>query len=153
KVRMLDLARDKRMRAFFVVKNEGWPAGARVAHSVSELIAMAVVPPALKQKLEVARDFYERKKRAIFGDMLRDEVRAGSRLVYENNGFAVFCPYASRTPFELAIYPKRQCADFHGVTEQETAQLADALKSALQKLVTALDSPPYNLMLFTAPTR
>src|SRR2546427_461492 len=74
KVRMLDLARDKRMRAFFVIKNVGWPAGARVAHSVSELIAMAVVPPALKQKLEVARDFYERKKRAIFGDMLRDEV-------------------------------------------------------------------------------
>jgi UDPglucose--hexose-1-phosphate uridylyltransferase len=153
KVRMLDLARDKRMRAFFVIKNEGRPAGARVAHSVSELIAMAVVPPALKHKLHVARDFYERKKRAIFGDILRDEVRAGSRLVYENNGFAAFCPYASRTPFEMAIYPKRQCADFHGVTDQETAQLADALKSALQKLIAALDSPPYNLMLFTAPTR
>ncbi|MEP6673403.1 MAG: galactose-1-phosphate uridylyltransferase, partial [Chthoniobacter sp.] len=77
----------------------------------------------------------------------------GTRLVYENNGFTVFCPYASRAPFELAIYPKRQCPDFHGLTEQETNQLADVLKNALRKLNRALDHPPYNLMLFTAPTR
>jgi UDPglucose--hexose-1-phosphate uridylyltransferase len=153
KVRMLDLFRDVRLRAFFVVKNVGEPAGARFPHSLSQLVAMAVIPPALKQKLTVARDFYEHKKRSIFEDILSDEVRAGSRLVYENNGFAAFCPYASRTPFEQAIYPKRQCADFHGVTHQEISQLADVLKTSLRKLNRALDHPAYNLLLITAPTR
>jgi len=33
------------------------------------------------------------------------------------------------------------------------AQLADALRAALRKLAAALGHPPYNLMLFTAPTR
>jgi UDPglucose--hexose-1-phosphate uridylyltransferase len=135
------------------VKNCGETAGAGVEHSVSQLFAMAVVPPALRQKLKVAREFYERKKRSIFEDILRDEVAAAKRLVYENNGFAVFCPYASRSPFELAIYPKRQCPDFHGISDQENAQLADALKTALLKLARALDTPPYNLVLFTAPAR
>lgn len=153
KVRMLDLSRDARMRSFCVVKDVGESAGAQVAHSVSQLIAMAAVPASLKQKLQVAREFYERKKRSIFADILSDEVRTAARLVYENNGFAVFCPYAARTPFEMAIYPKRQCADFHGITDQELAQLADVLKSALQKLNRSLDNPPYNLMVFTAPTR
>lgn len=153
KIRMLDLSRDTRLRAFFVVKNVGEPAGARFAHSISQLVAMAVVPASLRQKLVVARDFYERKKRSIFEDILKDEVRAGSRLVYENNGFAAFCPYASRAPFEQAIYPKRQCADFHGITEQEISQLADALKTSLLKMNRALDHPAYNLLLFTAPTR
>lgn len=153
KFRMLDLMRDPRMRAFFIVKDVGEAAGAHVAHSVSQLIGMAVVPGPLLQKLEVARDFYERKKRSIFEDIWREEIRAGTRLVYENNGFAAFCPYASRTPFELAIYPKRQCADFHGLSDQEIAQLADALKTTLGKLARALDRPPYHLMLFTAPTR
>ncbi len=153
KVRMLDLMRDPRMRSFSIIKNVGVPAGARVAHSVSQLVAMAVVPPLLLRKLAVARAFFETKKRSIFDDILREEVRTGTRLVYENNGFAVFCPYASRAPFELAIYPKRQCPDFHGLSDQETVQLADALKTALRRLNRALDHAPYNLMLFTAPTR
>lgn len=153
KVRMLDLMRDSRMRAFSIIRNVGRPAGALTDHSVSQLVAMAVIPPLLKRKLEIARDFYEAKKRSIFEDILSEEVRCGQRLVYENNGFAVFCPYASRVPFELAIYPKRQCPDFHGLSEQEAAQLADALKITLRKLTSALDHPPYHFILTTAPTR
>ena len=153
KIRMLDLMKDARMRTFVVVKNVGAAAGARVQHSVSQVLAMAAISPLLLRKLEAARAFYETKKRSVFEDILSEEVRIGSRLVYENNGFAVFCPYASRAPFELAIYPKRQCPDFHGLSDQETTQLADVLKVALRKLNRALDHPPYNLMLFTAPSR
>ena len=153
KVRMLDLMRDGRMRAFYIVKDVGEQAGAQVSHSVSQLIALVTLPASLIAKLEVAREFYKRKKRSIFEDIWREEVRTGSRLVYENNGFAVFCPYASRTPFEMAVYPKRQCADFHGISDQEIQQLADALKTLLSKLSGALNRPPYHLMLHTAPTR
>ncbi len=153
KSRMLDLMKDTRMRSFTIVKDVGLPAGGRVRHSVSQLLAMATISPLLVRKLETARAFYETRKRSIFEDILSEEIRTGTRLVYENNGFSVFCPYASRTPFELAIYPKRQCPDFHGLSAQETTQLADVLKTALRKLNRALDHPPYNLMLFTAPTR
>ncbi len=153
KFRMLDLMRDQRLRSFSVVRNVGRPAGGTIRHAVSQLIALAIIPPVLKRKLEVARAFYLVKKRAIFEDILGEEVRSGKRLVYENNGFAVFCPYAARAPFEIAIFPKRQCPDFHGLSDQELAQLADALQTTLRKLCLALDHPPYNLMLFTAPTR
>ncbi|MEI6715777.1 MAG: galactose-1-phosphate uridylyltransferase [Verrucomicrobiota bacterium] len=153
KVRVLDLMHDMRMRSFSVVKSVGRPAGALVAHSLSQLIAMAVIPSRLKRKLESAQRFYELKKRSIFQDILSEEVRTGDRIVYENHGFMVFCPYASRTPFELAIYPKRQNPDFHAIHADEIAQLADALRIALSKLNGALDFPPYHLMLTTAPTR
>jgi len=153
KTRMLDLMKDTRMRSFTVVKNVGTPAGGRVRHSVSQILAMATIPPLLHRKLQTARTFYDTRKRSIFEDILSEEVRTGTRLVYENNGFTVFCPYAARTPFEVAVYPKRQCPDFHGLTTQETTQLADVLKAALHKLNRALDHPPYSLMLFTAPTR
>ena len=99
KFRMLDLMRDPRLRSFTVLKNVGRAAGGTVPHAVSQLLAMAVIPPALKRKLEVARAFYRVKKRSIFEDILAEEVRTARRLVYENNGFAVFCPYAARVPF------------------------------------------------------
>jgi UDPglucose--hexose-1-phosphate uridylyltransferase len=151
--RMLDLMRDVRMRSFTVVKSVGRPAGALVGHALSQLIAMAVIPQRLRRKLEICRAFYERKKRSIFQDILSEEVRSGVRIVYENHGFMVFCPYASRAPFELAVYPKRQCADFHAVDGEELLQLADALRVALCKLRGALDHPPYQLQVVTAPTR
>ncbi len=153
KWRMLDLMRDPRMRSLFVVKNAGRAAGGLVNHSLSQLVAMAIIPPVLRQKLRVARTFYAAKKHSIFEDLVAEEIRAATRLVYENNGFTVFCPYAARAPFELAVIPKRQCPDFHGLSDQERTQLADALRTVLRKLNRALDHPPYNLMLFTAPTR
>ena len=153
KWRMLDLMRDPRMRTLLIVRNVGRAAGATVTHSISQLVAMAIIPPILRRKLDTARAFFAAKKRSIFEDILADEVRVSSRVVYENNGFTVFCPYASRTPFELAVYPKRQCPDFHGLSDQERAQLADVLKTALSKLYVALDNPAFNLMLTTAPTR
>lgn len=153
KLRMVDLMRDPRMRSFSIVKNVGAAAGDKVSHSVSQLLAMAIIHPLLLRKLQTARSFYDARKRSIFEDILFEEVRTGTRLVYENNGFTAFCPYASRAPFELAIYPKRQCPDFHGLSSQETAQLADVLKITLGKLNRALDHAPYNLMVFTAPTR
>lgn len=153
KTRMLDLQKDSRLHSFTVLKEVGAPAGGRVPHSVSQLVALAIIPPRLRKKLEVAREFYARKGRSIFADILTEEFRVGTRLVYENNGCAVFCPYASRSPFEMAIYPKRQCADYHGLTDQECAQLADGLRNALGRLNRALNHPPYQLMLTTAPSR
>jgi UDPglucose--hexose-1-phosphate uridylyltransferase len=153
KWRMLDLLHDSRLRAFSVVKCVGRAAGAQTTHSVSQLVAMAVIPPLLHRKLNSAQRFFEAKKRSIFEDILAEEVRAATRLVYENNGFSVFCPYAARAPFEMAIYPKRQCPDFHGLSDQERTQFADALRTALRKLNRALDHAPYQLALTTAPTR
>lgn len=153
KTRIQDLMRDIRLRSFMVLKAVGRPAGALVPHAVSQVVAMAVLPARLKRKLTVARAFYEQKKRSIFEDILSEEVRSGTRLVYENHGFCVFCPYAARAPFEMAVYPKRQSADFHAISSEEIVQLADALRVSLGKLNTALDHPPYQLSMITAPTR
>jgi UDPglucose--hexose-1-phosphate uridylyltransferase len=153
KSRIIDLMRDTRLRSFSLVKSVGRDAGALLPHSLSQLVAMAVIPSRLKRKLEIARAFYDLKKRSIFEDLLAEEVRSGSRIVYENHGFCGFCPYASRSPFELAVYPKRQVSDFHTVSGEEIAQLADMLRVLLRKLNGALDHPPYQLFLTTAPTR
>jgi len=153
KVRMLDLTKDKRLRAFFVIKDCGTSSGAAYDHALSQLLAFAIIPLALRQKLDVAADFFQRRKHSIFGNILDYEESESVRMVYENNGFAAFCPYASRSPFEVAIYPKRQCADFHGITDQERAQFADVLRNVLQRLNSALGESAYHFSLTTAPAR
>ena len=89
----------------------------------------------------------------VFQDILRHEQCDGRRVVFENAGFLVFCPFASRFPFELCILPKRQAADFPTVKPEEKLQLAEALKITLGKLSRGLQQPQYNLILQTAPLR
>jgi UDPglucose--hexose-1-phosphate uridylyltransferase len=151
--RIEDLMRDSRLRAFSVVRSVGRNAGQRVAHSVSQLIAMAVVPPVLRRKLRHAKEHYSLKKTDLFGEIIAHEQRLGSRLVHENGDFVVFCPYASAYAFEIAVWPKRQCADFHRIKEHEVKSLAEALQFSLRRINRALDHPPYHFMLTTAPSR
>lgn len=153
KERMIDLERDPRFRYVLVFKNVGQAAGASLSHSHYQLIATPVTPHRVKAKLVGARDYFFRKERSVFHDVLRQEQRDGSRVVFDNPGFLVFCPYASRFPFELCILPKRQAAHYDRVGPEEILELADALKTTLSKLSQGLNHPQYNLIIQTAPSR
>jgi UDPglucose--hexose-1-phosphate uridylyltransferase len=114
RARTLDLMRDTRFRYILIFKNQGPLAGASLSHAHSQLIALPITPLAVKQKLQTCRKYYEDKERCLFEDLLRQEQKEGTRVVYENNGFAVFCPYASRFTFEHCIMRsilwRRPCA-------------------------------------------
>jgi UDPglucose--hexose-1-phosphate uridylyltransferase len=64
-----------------------------------------------------------------------------------------FAPYASRSPFEIWIVPRRHDADFGRATALDVKATAEALRQVLGNLAHTLDGPPYNLVLHTAPLR
>jgi len=150
--RVEDLRRDKRLRHIIVFRNYGRAAGASLAHPHSQLIATAIVPRLPKEKLEAARLHYQRKERCIFCDLIRQEQALGERVVLETQHFIVLSPFASRFPFELVIFPLRHSHDFVNLQPEEIADLARVLKEALWRLKVALDNPPYNYMIHTAPS-
>lgn len=153
RARIEDLMRDMRLRSFAIVKDSGRAAGQRVGHSVSQLLAMAIVPEVLERQLEIAHRYYVAHQRSLFATILAEEKRRAARIVYENAGYVVFCPYASRSPFELAIWPTRQSPDFHHTNHDELVQFADALHIALHRMNRALDRPAWHFALTTAPSR
>jgi UDPglucose--hexose-1-phosphate uridylyltransferase len=153
KIRITDLLRDPRFRYILLFKNFGKQAGATIGHPHSQLIAMPVTPKRLKEKLVVAMQYYAYKDRSLFEDILRQEIKEGSRLVYENAGFVAHCPFASRFPFEVTIMPRRQSAYFQEIHPDEILLLADALKVTLMKLSKALNQPQYNYLVSTGPAR
>jgi UDPglucose--hexose-1-phosphate uridylyltransferase len=153
KVRVTDLLHDSRLRYILIFKNHGRQAGATLPHPHSQLIATPVTPKRLKEKLTGAMQYYAYKDRSIFEDILKQEVREGTRLVYENAGFVSFCPFASRFPFEITIIPRRQSAYYSHIQPDELLLLADAMKVTLLKLGKALNQPQYNYIIHSAPAR
>ena len=103
--RIIDLDKDSRFRHIYVFKNVGPSAGASLVHAHSQLVALPLVPPFVEAKLNRAHDHYLLKQRSLFTDILHTELTDGSRMVAENDGYILFCPFASRFPFELAIFP------------------------------------------------
>jgi len=66
KDRVNDLKRDRRFRCIILVRNYGEAAGASLEHPHSQLIALPVIPKAVKEEVDAAREFYEAKERCIF---------------------------------------------------------------------------------------
>jgi UDPglucose--hexose-1-phosphate uridylyltransferase len=149
--RILDLDKDSRFQHIYIFKNFGPTAGASLAHAHSQLVALPLVPPLVEAKLLRARDHFARRNRSLFSDILHTERTDGSRMVAENDGYALFCPYASRFPFELSIFPKRHHPQFVSCSVSELHDLAEVVRFALQRLDAVLEKPGYNLLLHMAP--
>ena len=133
--RVADLGGDDRFKYVLIFKNQGYQAGATLAHVHSQLIATPVTPKRVKEELLGAQRYYEFKRRCVFCDIIRQETRlTRERLVFENDTFAVISPFAARMPYETWIVPKQHNCDFVGITEPEYAGLAEALKHTLQQM-------------------
>ncbi|PWT99720.1 MAG: galactose-1-phosphate uridylyltransferase [Terriglobia bacterium] len=153
KERVSDLKRDHRFRYILIFRNHGEAAGASLEHPHSQLIALPIVPQRVKEEVDGARQFYDAKERCIFCDIIREENRAGLRLVTETERFTVIQPYAARFPFETWILPKRHESHFEESDAPTLANLAWILRATIRKMDRALERPAYNLMLHSAPVR
>ncbi len=151
--RVLDLSRDPRFRYVLIFKNHGPEAGASLEHPHSQLIALPIVPLSVQQELRGAGDYYSLKERCIFCDVLNQESNDRKRVVFENDGFIVACPFAARFPFELWLIPKDHGSHFEYAQASEYRALAQALKASLSALKLAMSDPPFNYIIHSAPLR
>ena len=136
-----------------VVQNWGAQAGARTNHLCLDLYDLPQVPHRVAEELGGAARFVIREGECPWCRLVRDEVIRPERLIWQDADTVAFAPWASRSPFEAWIVPRRHAADFGAATGAEVRATASALRSVLATLAASLDGPPYNLVLHTAPLR
>jgi len=131
-----------------LIVNEGGGAGASLEHTHAQLYALPFVPAAIARERERVGAYDERTAGGgLLSDVLVEEVRRQERLVAIDDEAALVCPWASRSPFELRVIPRRESPRFEE-DEGGAAMIATAMR-ALAKL---FDGPPeLNLWVRTAP--
>jgi UDPglucose--hexose-1-phosphate uridylyltransferase len=149
--RILDLKKDGRMRSVLIYKNSGRPAGATLDHSYSLLLALPVVPGDIVDELQGAGKHYAYKERCIYCDIVRQEIQLDLRVVSETRSFLAIEPFAPRAPFETWIIPKRHSSRYEEIDSQEVGDLAVLFRDVLSRMERALNVPPYNYALHSAP--
>jgi len=136
-----------------VVQNWGGQAGARTNHLCLDLYDLPQIPHRIAEELGGAARFVIREGECPFCRLVRDEIRRPDRLVWEDAESVAFAPYASRSAFEVWIVPRHHDADFGRADGPAIRATSEALRQVLGRLARALDGPPYNLVLHTAPLR
>jgi len=136
-----------------VVQNWGSQAGARTNHLCLDLYDLPQIPHRVGEELGGAARYVIREGECPWCRLVRDESRRRERLVWEDGSSVAFAPWASRSPFEIWIVPRRHEADFGRAGAQDIAASATALRQVLGQVGRSLDGPPYNLVLHTAPLR
>ncbi|ABQ46060.1 MULTISPECIES: galactose-1-phosphate uridylyltransferase [Thermotoga] len=152
KIRYEQLMKDERIKYILIFKNHGKDAGASLSHPHSQIIALPIMPKRVQEELDGSKEYYEYKERCPFCDIIDEEKKERERIVEENDHFIALEPFAARFPFETWILPKRHMNSFHLISEDEVGSLAKILKNVLYRIYAALDNPPYNLLIHTAPT-
>lgn len=149
--RYQDLRRDPRLKYIQIFKNFGAVAGASLEHPHSQLIATPMVPPGFLEEMRGIQKHASSTGRCIICEIVEHETHKEERVIVRSDRFIALCPYASRFPFETWILPREHRHDFGAISEPEVEDLAGVMRAAVHKLSTALQSPPYNLVLHTAP--
>jgi UDPglucose--hexose-1-phosphate uridylyltransferase len=148
--RLRDLKGDQRFQQFLIIKN--YP-GVFNRHPHSHLMALPVIPKRIDEEILGILDYFQRKERCIYCDIIREEVSDGRRVVLETAHFLVFSPFASRFPFETWIVPKAHSPDFHTLDQEKRADLAVAIQSLFGRFYRLLSDPPYSLVFHLSPVQ
>lgn len=149
--RYLELGQDPRFEMIIIFKNHGQSAGTSVRHPHSQLIATPVTPMHIRYRIEEAMRYFDGHGQCVYCDMIAKEQKLKERIVLETENFIVFEPFASRSPFETKVIPKKHGSTFSSISPDHAKELAFVMKQTLEKIYKALNDPDYNFVLFSSP--
>ena len=133
-----------------IFKNYGAQAGASLEHTHTQFVALPFVPSRAADEFEGAARYAAAKGTCAWCDDLRTARERGLE-VRTNKHFAVYCPHASRFPFETHLAPLEHHSDFRTLPDGHIEALASALQSTLLGLKRLLEDPPFNFIIHSAP--
>ena len=141
------------VRYISIFHNHGKEAGASVSHPHWQIIALPVIPPHIEQSLRGSLRYFREEKKCAHCVIIDHEIKMGECIIYENNEYVALAPFASRTAFEIRIFPKRHNPRFEEITPKERLSYAEAMRVSLLKLHKGLKNPDYNFFFHTAPPK
>jgi UDPglucose--hexose-1-phosphate uridylyltransferase len=147
-----DLKKNRQLRFITIFKNHGWASGTSLVHPHSQLVATPIPATYYHRKFDVAHDYHAEMGSCLYCDLITEELEKGERVVAETEQFAVLQPYASRSPYETWIIPKKHYASFGLYPTSHLAELARVLRDTLHCLYRELDDPAFNYTVDTSTT-
>jgi UDPglucose--hexose-1-phosphate uridylyltransferase len=117
-----------------IFENCGEAVGVTMPHPHGQIYAMPFVAPTVRKELDAAREHSEANAgECLFCRLLEEELRQASRIVFADEHFVAFVPYAARFPAEISIYLRRHARTLLDLSEAERESLAKSISMMRRK--------------------
>ncbi|RJO60235.1 DUF4931 domain-containing protein [candidate division WS5 bacterium] len=127
------LVRLEGIRYVIVFKNEGGKAGESINHAHSQIIALPMIPPLIREEILAIDDYQMEHKSCPHCDILKNEKKS-PRVAWEDKHIFALCPYASEYPYGVWFIPKRHVSSLGDMTGDEKLSLAKAMKHIIGRV-------------------
>lgn len=145
------LRNEKAVSYVFVFQNHGPMAGASQKHPHSQIITLPFVDHELEGIINSSRAYFRKNNRCLHCDLIKNEIKEKARIVFENESFIAYIPFAPKFLFQIILTPKKHQSHFEDISEDDRALLAEAFKVILKKYTKKLNNPSYNFYLHNSP--
>jgi len=136
-----------------IFENKGSIMGNSNPHPHGQIWAQESIPTEPLKEQKQFKLYYNKRKRGLLADYLKLEQRRKTRLVYENDSFAVLVPFWAVWPFETIIIPKRRMPNILELKKGEKKDYANVLSVITKKYDNLFKTSfPYSAGLHQAPT-
>jgi UDPglucose--hexose-1-phosphate uridylyltransferase len=161
--------KDARLRYVLVFKNFGPAAGASIAHTHSQLIALPVVPENVQAEVHFSASYFREHHHCVYCALIDDALSftatvydkergeshrvldAGSYVVERSEHFVAIKPFASRFEWEVHVLPLRHQADYLRMDQALMLDFANLFRNTMARLDKLLEGAQYNYFLHTLP--
>ncbi len=150
--RYLKILKDERIEMIIIFKNHGESAGTSLEHPHSQLIGTPLVPTMIRYRNEEAMRYFDDTGECVGCKIIKEELTARKRIVWESEYFVAFIPYGAYSPFHTWLFPRRHVSSFGSILDKELEDLASVLKTVLAKLYHGLDDPDFNYCIRSIPS-
>lgn len=150
--RFNEIKKDEKIKYVFIFENRGEVVGVTMPHPHGQIYGYSFVPKKLQLEVESAKEFKEEKGKCIFCEMLEQEQKAESRIIFETEHFTVFLPFFCEYPYGVYIMSKRHIGNIAEFTDEEKADFARVMKETTGMLDSLFDYKfPYMMCMHNAP--
>lgn len=142
-----ELYKEPNTRYVQIFKNYKKEGGASLEHTHSQAVSLSFIPQKIQDLIKNSSAYYNENEKCLFCDLLDLEIKEAKRIICETSHFIAFAPYASLSPFEFSIYPKKHSSCFYNISEEQYDDLSALIKHLMTKLHDNLNNPAYNLYI------
>jgi UDPglucose--hexose-1-phosphate uridylyltransferase len=115
-----------------VFENRGREIGVTLHHTHGQIYAYPFVVPRTEGMLRQA-ERHRGRGRDLVGDLLADEVAAGTRIVTRGDHWTAYVPVAARWPVEVRVVPHRHLPDLTALDAGERDELSGIYPELLRR--------------------
>jgi UDPglucose--hexose-1-phosphate uridylyltransferase len=136
-----------------IFENKGDIMGCSNPHPHGQVWAQYSIPDEPAKEMEMQKAYFEKHKRSLLSDYLKEEEKSGERIIASNEHFVAVIPFWAVWPYESMIISRRPVQNILQLNELERTGLADIYKQLTIMYDNLFEiSFPYSAGLHQSPT-